>query len=48
MDNHKTKTTHGGKRKGSGRPKGSTSKEPTVVIRVPVSKVDAIKKLIAK
>jgi hypothetical protein len=34
---------HGGKRKGSGRKKG----EETKVIRVPVSMLDEIKKLIA-
>jgi DNA polymerase V len=33
----------GGKRPGAGRPK----KEPTTTIRVPVSKVEAIQKLIA-
>ncbi len=36
------KKTHGGKRKGAGRPK----KEPTVTMRVPISKVEKIKKLI--
>lgn len=33
---------HGGKRKGSGRPK----KEKTKVMRIPVSKVEAVKELI--
>lgn len=50
------KPTHGGKRKdprggpgrGQGRKKGVTFKEPTVVMRIPVSKVDAVKKLIGK
>lgn len=37
-----TKTNHGGKRKGAGRKK----KEPTKVIRVPVSKLPAILKII--
>lgn len=36
------KNTHGGKRNGSGAKK----KEPTKVIRVPVSKLEAIKELI--
>lgn len=36
------KKTHGGKRKGSGRPK----KEPTTTMRIPVSKVEEVKKLI--
>lgn len=40
----KAKPTHGGKRKGSGRPK----KEPTVIMRIPKSKVEAVKKLIGK
>lgn len=39
------KPTHGGKRKGAGRPK---TKEDTKVIRVPVSKLDEVKKLIKK
>lgn len=41
-------TKHGGKRKGSGRPKlpVDQKKEPTKVIRIPVSKVDAVKALI--
>jgi len=34
--------THGGKRKGSGRPK----KEPTKEMRIPVSKIQAVQKLI--
>lgn len=40
----KKKITHGGAREGAGRKPG----EPTIVMRVPVSKVDAVKKLIAK
>lgn len=36
------KKPHGGKRKGAGRP----AKEPTKVMRIPVSKIDAIKKII--
>lgn len=36
------KPTHGGKRKGSGRKK----KEPTKVVRVPISKLEEVKKLI--
>jgi len=39
------KKTHGGKRKGAGRKK---TKEDTKVMRVPVSKVDEVKKLISK
>ncbi len=39
---HPVNKYHGGKRKGSGRPK----KEPTKTIRVPVSKLEAVKKLI--
>lgn len=38
----KKKKTHGGKRKGSGRPK----KEPTKTIRVPVSKIVEVKRII--
>jgi hypothetical protein len=38
-------TTHGGRRKGAGRP---VTKEPTIVMRIPVSKVEAVKKLIKK
>lgn len=39
---------HGGKREGSGRPKlkKSEKKEPTKVMRVPVSKVEEVKTLI--
>jgi len=40
------KPTHGGSRKGAGRPKGKV-KEPTKVMRVPVSKVEEVKKLIS-
>jgi hypothetical protein len=39
------KPSHGGKRKGAGRPK---IKEDTVVMRIPKSKVAAVKKLINK
>lgn len=39
------KEKRGGKRKGAGRPK---TKEDTKVMRVPVSKMDEVKKLIAK
>lgn len=44
----KDKPTHGGKRKGSGRPKlpDDQKKEPTKVMRIPVSKVEAVKALI--
>lgn len=47
------KPTHGGKRKGAGRKKGfrmkeSEKKEPTIVMRIPVSKVEAVKKLLKK
>jgi len=38
------KITHGGKRKGAGRP----PKEPTKVMRIPISKVEQVKKLISK
>lgn len=37
----KINKTHGGKRKGSGRKK----KEPTKVMRVPISKVESVKEL---
>lgn len=42
------KNKHGGKRKGSGRPKlkDSEKKEPTKVMRIPESKVDDVKKII--
>lgn len=36
------KKQHGGKRKGAGR----KPKEPTKTIRVPISKLDAVKRLI--
>lgn len=39
------KSPHGGTRPGAGRPK---TKEDTVVMRIPVSKVEAVKKLIQK
>lgn len=44
------KKNHGGKRKGSGRPKLSESekKEPTKVIRVPVSKIEEVKTIIKR
>lgn len=38
------KNKHGGKRKGAGRKKG----EPTKTIRVPVSKIEEVKKVIKK
>lgn len=38
------KKPHGGARKGAGRP----PKEPTVVMRIPVSKIAAVKKLLKK
>jgi len=41
----KKKTKHGGTRKGAGRPKGSGTKEETVVIRVRKSKLEQIKKV---
>lgn len=40
------KNAHGGARKGAGRPEGSATKEPTKVMRIPLSKVKAVKKLI--
>lgn len=44
------KKKHGGKRKGSGRPKlkDSEKKEKTKVMRVPVSKIDEVNKIIKK
>lgn len=45
----KRKTTkRGGARSGAGRPIGSATKEPTVVMRVPESLVDRIKSIIKK
>jgi hypothetical protein len=46
----KSKKDHGGKRPGSGRPKlkKSEKKEPTVVKRIPISKLDAVLKAIGK
>ena len=41
----KKKTKRGGKRKGAGRP---VTKEPTKVIRVPLSKIPAILKDLGK
>lgn len=40
------KQSHGGKREGAGRPKGTTRKEPTKAIRVPVALLPEIEKLI--
>lgn len=44
----RNKSTRGGKREGSGRPKlkDSEKKERTKVIRVPVSKIDEVNKII--
>jgi hypothetical protein len=39
----KKKSKHGGPRKGAGRP---AVKEPTIVMRIPLSKVDVVKKVI--
>lgn len=41
----KRKGKHGGARKGAGRP---ISKEPTVVMRIPISLVPAVRKLLKK
>ena len=41
------KQSHGGKRIRAGRKKGSTRKEPTKAIRVPVSLLPEIEKLLA-
>ena len=48
MDKKIKALTHGGKRHGSGRPKlkKSQKKEPTKVVRVPLSKLSAVMKLI--
>ena len=40
----KKKPKHGGKRKGSGRPKG----EPTKTMRVPVSKVEEVNLILSR
>lgn len=40
------KQSHGGKRPGAGRPKGTTKKEPTKAIRVPVSLIPEVQTLI--
>lgn len=40
------KQAHGGSRVGAGRPKGTTRKEPTIPIRVPVALLPEIEKLI--
>lgn len=47
------KPTHGGNRKGAGRKKGfrmkpEDKKEPTVVMRIPLSKIEAVKKVLGK
>lgn len=44
------KKPHGGKRPGSGRPKlkKSEKKEPTKIMRIPLSKVAAVLKAIGK
>lgn len=44
------KKTHGGKREGAGAPKKKKSekKEKTVVMRIPISKVDVVLKAIGK
>jgi hypothetical protein len=47
------KKPHGGARKGAGRKKGfrmkpEKKKEPTVVMRIPKSMVEAVKKLLRK
>lgn len=41
-----SKTTHGGKRPGAGRPKSTKEATTTVAFRVPVSHVNAVKELI--
>ena len=43
-DNYEMRKKHGGKRKGSGRKK----KEPTKVMRIPVSKIEAVIEIIKK
>jgi hypothetical protein len=43
----KSKPQRGGARKGAGRKLGVTFKEETKVMRIPVSKVAAVKKLIS-
>lgn len=50
LENKIEKLTHGGKRSGSGRPKlkKSEKKEPSKVIRVPLSKLPAILKALGK
>lgn len=42
------KPKHGGKRKGAGRPKLSEKKEPTKLMRIPLSKVAAVLATIGK
>lgn len=42
----KKQPTHGGARKGAGRPEGSSRKEPTVVMRVPISLAPKFRKMI--
>lgn len=41
----KKKDNRGGQREGAGRPK---TKEDTIVMRIPLSKIDQVKKLIGK
>ena len=41
-NDYEFRVKRGGKRKGAGRPK----KEPTITMRIPISKVEAVKKLI--
>lgn len=42
------KNHHGGKRKNSGRKKGVKFKEPTVVKRIPISKIEEVQNLLNK
>ena len=42
------KESHGGKRIGAGRPKGTKKKEPTKPVRVPVSLLPKVEELIEK
>lgn len=44
MKTKKKKSKRGGQRDGAGRPE----KEPTKVMRIPVSKIEAVEKLIGK
>lgn len=45
-----SKKKHGGKRPGSGRPKlkKKEKKEPTKVMRIPISKIDVVLKALGK